>query len=126
MGLELEGFCYWRVLPVVVHPGIPGRTRFNGCRENETALVHRARGRFAPIEVDLDRVEADLEHFQSFVVVLPEIVLEARIEQAYLGVTAGQDSRSIQYRVDEDCREIRRHVPEAGLCGSAHEYLVLR
>src|SRR6266540_3450450 len=24
MGLELEGSCYWRVLPVVVHPRIPG------------------------------------------------------------------------------------------------------
>jgi hypothetical protein len=23
MGLELEGSCYWRVLPVVVHPGFP-------------------------------------------------------------------------------------------------------
>src|ERR1044071_8756325 len=78
-------------------------------------------------------IEAQLQELQPVVVVLPEEVLETRVEEIHPHGSAGRHSKTRRQRgekrdveVERDRRERRGHVAEAALPLHADEDLVLR
>ena len=77
-----------------------------------------------PVRILLVGIKADLQQLQPIVVVLPEIVLEARVEQVnanFARVAGGvitaacEKGRFLERLADEDRRQSLSHVLEAGL-----------